>query len=110
MKTFTLFSNILFLLILLLTVFLIRISSANFIVLSGSMSPRIPAGSWILIRRVNNYKLGDVVSFKSFNAIYPHDTVRNGSIKTVENDDINQLIIINSFDKNPASCRNPRRH
>lgn len=75
MKTFTLFSNILFLLILLLTVFLIRISSGNFIVLSGSMSPRIPAGSWILIRRVNNYKLGDVVSFNSFNATVTHRIV-----------------------------------
>ncbi len=50
-------------------------------VLSGSMEPTIKTGSIVLVKPINDYKIGDIITFNSTNKTMPPTTHRIAEIK-----------------------------
>ncbi|MCD6528572.1 signal peptidase I [bacterium] len=53
-------------------------------VLSGSMEPAIKMGSIVVVKPVNNYKIGDIITFGPYNKRKPPTTHRIYDIEVVE--------------------------
>ena len=91
-KIFKIFLQSVVFLFLFLSVFIVVTSKTNllagiksFVVLTGSMEPALPAGSVVFIRPSDNYRTGDVISFKNSSGMtVTHRIVAssNGYIRT----------------------------
>ena len=66
----------------------------NFIVLTGSMEPKINIGDIVIIKETNDIKVNDIVSFKIDNSIITH------RVTDIRHDDENNLTFITKGDAN----------
>jgi signal peptidase len=66
---------------LVLSVFPIKGGYKTFIVLSGSMEPKIHTGSIVIVKPENNYQVGDVITFNENNKLNTPVTHRIAGIK-----------------------------
>ena len=68
----------------------------SFVVLSGSMEPKIPAGSIIFTQKSQSYKIGDVISYRNGNSTVTHriihGEVNNNSFSYYTKGDANNSI------------------
>ena len=85
-------------LLLIFSVFPIAGNYKIFIVKSGSMAPAIKIGSLVVIKPVNNYKIGDIITFGPYSKTKAPITHRIYDIKVVDG----QPIYITKGDANNA--------
>ncbi|MBR3198475.1 MAG: signal peptidase I [Bacilli bacterium] len=94
-KIFKMTFNIVFILmiIFLATYFILRVLGIAeiFKVQTASMEDNIHAGDYILICKKNNYKVGDVVTYKKDNYHVTHRIVKKKAFKVVTKGDANNI-------------------
>lgn len=117
MKILNIIKNIILDTIIVLLIGIIIISNMNknkpvsffnyylFTVLSGSMEDTLKIGDNIIVKRVDEYKVGDIVTFKHDNIYVTHRITKidgdmvttKGDANTVEDEPFNRNLIIGKF-------------
>ncbi len=117
MKILNIIKNIILDTIIVLLIGIIIISNMNknkpvsffnyylFTVLSGSMEDTLKIGDNIIVKRVDEYKVGDIVTFKHDNIYVTHRITKidgdmvttKGDANTVEDEPFNKNLIIGKF-------------
>ena len=117
MKVLNIIKNIILDIVIVLLVGIIIILNVNrnkpvtffnyylFTVLSGSMEDTLKIGDNIIVKRVDEYKVGDIVTFKHDNIYVTHRITKidgdmvttKGDANTVEDEPFNKNLIIGKF-------------
>jgi signal peptidase I len=82
-----------------LTVFNLPSNYKMFVVMSGSMEPKIKTGSIVVVKQVNNYVKGDVITFKESNN--PKITVTHRIFSLKEENNIKVFTTKGDANKSP---------
>lgn len=95
MKKLKIITNIISYIIIIVLIIYLILRSINIIniykVLTGSMELKIHPGDYIVIKNSNNYKVGDIVTYKKNNYYITHRIVQINNNKVITKGDANNV-------------------